>query len=740
MTPCVFWVVCCVLCVVGVHRPGLKFSANSATRFALSRHTLSIWFCHQKDPIKSEREGQGRREERRVLVEVVAERGSWVGLLRGEVVEGGCEKGLWRRDLKGCEGVLWREVVKGGYWFDKYPVKVGQFSLKIIGFSTKWGKCMKNIVFYRHSIKVYQFLKNVFEQNEVKRMKNTVFYWHSVKTVNFREKSLVFQTKLWFRGLGEEREQTHTHPPTHALIAWEVGGGGGEGRLGGEGEKRRDDRINRLWAPPKSAGEYRCTLTWRWSCPGIETVERLLLPFLTLIPLDFLWCRNMVDIQGFQRNLWCNHFPKFLPYNDDWDIFRQDTEPNHWIPTLFSWIDQQFFDQATNKFSNDHLSKPLVRKLLRFLDYGVCACTVSKIVWIFCNSICWMMRWKASSSLLKCTVAHMHEFMNIPQRAWLAGSTWREDTSNVRPISRRTFVFSLSLASSCGLWIRVGSSDSWCFHATDFSVPSNLTVSFSESCVFCTCFEAANLSVPDNTILSIFEGCDLCTFESTLSASCSDVIPPRFDRGFVELDDDLEWGSNAHELRTGLCWAVALSVIGSAWRLDILSLCCTDENTKEWLHECMCGVMIERLCFFGRVDVLELESRIQVYRAKQQFQSSHGGFGRYVSWTGSRIFMIILITVSSSSKTNREMLVGWKCVRLEEHTQKLCGNLLSVMCEFSYFRVWCYAWISPHLEAPTHQWPCPKLSAGIFLIFHQCLMRWCRLRWSCVKQLFATSS
>ena len=48
----------------------------------------------------------------------------------------------------------------------------------------------------------------------------------------------------------------------------------------------------------------------------------------------------------------------------------------------------------------------------------------------------------------------------------------------------------------------------------------------------------------------------------------------------------------ADRLRTSLCLAVALCVIGSAFRFDIVSSSCTDENkTERWLLVCRCGVM-----------------------------------------------------------------------------------------------------------------------------------------------------
>ena len=46
-----------------------------------------------------------------------------------------------------------------------------------------------------------------------------------------------------------------------------------------------------------------------------------------------------------------------------------------------------------------------------------------------------MMRLKSSSSSLpRCTVAHMHEVMNISQRDWLTRGMWSEGTSNFRTL------------------------------------------------------------------------------------------------------------------------------------------------------------------------------------------------------------------------------------------------------------------------------------------------------------------
>ena len=40
---------------------------------------------------------------------------------------------------------------------------------------------------------------------------------------------------------------------------------------------------------------------------------------------------------------------------------------------------------------------------------------------------------------------------------------------------------------------------------------------------------------------------------------------------------------------------MAPSVTSSGRRVDILTFC-TDENTKEWLQECMCGVITMNSC------------------------------------------------------------------------------------------------------------------------------------------------
>ena len=53
---------------------------------------------------------------------------------------------------------------------------------------------------------------------------------------------------------------------------------------------------------------------------------------------------------------------------------------------------------------------------------------------------------------------------------------------------------------------------------------------------------AFHLSMLDNTELSPFEDRGLCTIQSTLFASCSEVIPALFDQGFVlDLDKTREW-------------------------------------------------------------------------------------------------------------------------------------------------------------------------------------------------------
>ena len=96
------------------------------------------------------------------------------------------------------------------------------------------------------------------------------------------------------------------------------------------------------------------------------------------------------------------------------------------------------------------------------------------------------------------------------------------------------------LTLSYGLWINVGFSDTSCFNATDFSIPDNKRMSFSECCVFCTWF---------------------C--ESSLFASRRASLPVWFCLKLIEPDDELnEWWLSTHKLRTGLCLPVALSVIG----------------------------------------------------------------------------------------------------------------------------------------------------------------------------------
>ena len=78
---------------------------------------------------------------------------------------------------------------------------------------------MKNIVFLQvFSKKSVIFCEKslVLSKKKVKCMKNNVFYKHTVKYVNFKQ-------NCDFQGLGEESEQTDS--PTHTLIiVWEVGG------------------------------------------------------------------------------------------------------------------------------------------------------------------------------------------------------------------------------------------------------------------------------------------------------------------------------------------------------------------------------------------------------------------------------------------------------------------------------------------------------------------------------------
>ena len=68
----------------------------------------------------------------------------------------------------------------------------------------------------------------------------------------------------------------------------------------------------------------------------------------------------------------------------------------------------------------------------------------------------------------------------------------------------------------------------------------------------------------DNTVLSILDYCDLCTFESILFSHRSESLPNEFDPRCVELHDKLQQKSYAHNLRAGLCLAVALFVTMAA--------------------------------------------------------------------------------------------------------------------------------------------------------------------------------
>ena len=76
---------------------------------------------------------------------------------------------------------------------------------------------------------------------------------------------------------------------------------------------------------------------------------------------------------------------------------------------------------------------------------------------------------------------------------------------------------------------------------------------------------------------------------------------------FIEFDDELCEMWLAHNWRTGLCLAVALSVIVSAWVFDIFSTSCTDAKTQRWswldlcacclwLHVRKCGVIELNKC------------------------------------------------------------------------------------------------------------------------------------------------
>ena len=90
---------------------------------------------------------------------------------------------------------------------------------------------MKNTVFYRAFSKNWSiiFLKNrrFSKENEVKCMRNTVFYKHSVKVGRFLRKNHSFFSKIVISRVWGKRGNTQTHRHTNAHTHLESGRGSG---------------------------------------------------------------------------------------------------------------------------------------------------------------------------------------------------------------------------------------------------------------------------------------------------------------------------------------------------------------------------------------------------------------------------------------------------------------------------------------------------------------------------------
>ena len=133
---------------------------------------------------------------------------------------------------------------------------------------------------------------------------------------------------------------------------------------------------------------------------------------------------------------------------------------------------QQSFSPATNNFSNDNLSNPLLHQFWRFLDHSIWDCWSALALFRRSSQLPALPSSEWRMWILLCLywgilLPTNRSSCMFAKELWLSGNVCSEDTSNFRPTFWRTWISSFSFASSCGLWMNLGSSDSSRINAAD---------------------------------------------------------------------------------------------------------------------------------------------------------------------------------------------------------------------------------------------------------------------------------
>ena len=306
-----------------------------------------------------------------------------------------------------------------------------------------------------------------------------------------------------------------------------------------------------------------CTWTWKWSC--LET-ERVVFPFhpskvrcirvfqspffphtyCTRIPLVFLWCPWYSRYSG----LWTNSLMRSFSQVFDASRWSWHVQTRHWTDSQKKHV---WAELRSNPVIRQRIISPMTTCPIHLFSKSV-----SFVITMFEGADLRLHRFEDRLNFprhqllggafevpfsLRCGIllpTYTNSWMFTRQLGWRGTCEAMALTHQIFECYPNKLVSGTCLLTlSYGLWINVGFCDTSCFNATDFSIPDNKRMSFSECCVFCTWF---------------------C--ESTLFASRRESHPARFCMKLIELDDELnEWWLSAHKLRTGLCLAVALSVI-----------------------------------------------------------------------------------------------------------------------------------------------------------------------------------
>ena len=133
-------------------------------------------------------------------------------------------------------------------------------------------------------------------------------------------------------------------------------------------------------------------------------------------------------------------------------IFHQDTTSNHWRRVLLTDIVRRLPDPPIHAFSMGCHSNPIDPQhgLTLFLEeLGSCFCTLTNIMSIVSISVYRNTRLNGIPSLLRCTTAHIQEFMKTSHIARFTGTWGKAAQSEVLPNFLHTLREVLSLNSCC---------------------------------------------------------------------------------------------------------------------------------------------------------------------------------------------------------------------------------------------------------------------------------------------------